>query len=194
MMELVYMYHQNKDLVLRLFIKEKNGWIKKVIFNHCDYKIAEQYFDDLQQLSYIKLYDAFEMYRFELKQDFLSYYYMFLKRMLIDFKRKTYSKLKSYDYYATIKGLGSEDRELQYLNSVYLKSLSDLAIKHKLAYVYELLEDFSMMQQKVLYLKTQGYNAKEIGDQLGIEDYHVNYIVRKVRKLLKNKIDESTTL
>lgn len=194
MMELVYMYHQNKDLVLRLFIKEKNGWIKSVIFNHCDYKIAEQYFDDLQQLSYIKLCDAFEMYRFELKQDFLNFYYMFLRRMLIDFKRKFYAKLKTYDYYSTTKGFDSEDRELQYIASMYMKSLSDIAVNKQLAHAYEILANCSAIQQKVLYLKVQGYNANEIGKMLGIEDYHVNYIVRKVRKLLKNKIDESTTL
>ena len=190
MMELVYMYQQNKDLVVRIFVKDYFGWLKKAIVSHCDYKTLIQHQDELIQLALVKLCDAFEMYRYDMQYDFLGYYFLIVKRMIIDFKRVMYRKVRMLDYYANINSYSIEDREVEYFSSLKQKAQHEYKVNQLYSMMMDELQALKPLDKEVFQYKLKGYTAVEISMILGIEEYKVNYIVRKVRKQLKFQIDE----
>ncbi len=182
--ELVYMYQQNKSLVLNEYLKINSALLYYIIglYNDDGY---ESYNDDFYQVALIKLGEAFESYSFRFKVKFTTYFTTLVKRGLIDFKRRELNVSKRYDYLSQSRGLNVMEDQVCYRVKKLEISLEDKILMKSTIEMN--CQQMSVEDQIVVSLWLQGYTYREIAEMMEFDINKGLYVITK----LKNKIQKS---
>lgn len=184
--ELVYMYQQNKNIVISEYVKYNKPLIYYLIMLVNKDQQYSNYNDDFFQLALIRLYVAFENYSYTFKVKFTTYYSVLLRNGLLDYIRTLNRTSKYMDYLYT---RGSY-LEVEDLSCDYSVNNLSIALEEKVLFMTTLEMDFEQLDEEekaVISLWIHGYNYCEIADIMDITSKTAAKIVKKIRLKLANK-------
>ena len=187
--ELVYMYRQNKDLALELLMNSYKQRIWKLIYQFPSILVKENR-DEIYHLCTVKLIDALDSFRVDKHVSFYSYYMRIVRNMLID----TIKKQSRYEYRMdeTTRVFGFEacDERGHYLKEAVEQThgFDDMT----LVQIKDFIDHSDIRRKKeafrIVEMRMQGYKYDEIAQELNINKYAIDYLMRKMRRN-KNRID-----
>lgn len=180
--EFIYLYRQGEEQALDALLDAYALMIRKLAYQYC-FKGYRADLDDYMQLAKIKLLQAVDAYCPQKEAKFSTFYKEIVKRSFIDYARRQSVRCKRV---ASFTDLMIEDQEVAY--SVTTQQLDikkeDLSVK---------LSQFDAKDQKIVYLRIQGYSYQEIADKLHVKRRRVAYVIYKARTL-QDTFDYTSTL
>lgn len=185
--ELIYMVKENDEVSRDLLVKKYQPVINSIVnYYYSKYKNMGYQFEDFYQEAILAFYKTLSSY--DPNKDVLFYTYVVLcvRRTLLSYVRgirndksrrvlERYVELDDISYYV-------EDPKTN-LETIYDEIETERLIK-------EFMYEIPLKLGVILELKFNGFNYLEIGTLLDIPSSTVEYRMRRIRKLLRNKLSK----
>lgn len=185
--ELIYMIRAMNETALKILLKKYEKLSRSIIYQFQKKEEQRSNYEDLLQLSKLKLMQAIESYREERDVPFACFYNEIFRHALIDYFRECYT-YKGYCEYRSV----SLDLQISDVNEQY--HLIDFMVPEAIGISSEVCDRISSLKRKlkplerrIIDLRVQGYSYTQISQNLQISYKKVSNTLEKARKLKKQQ-------